>query len=84
MASFRERIQVDSELLPEESFVNNFQTLMKLCSDNKISATEFELTFLMAALHFKQSNCEAVVLEVTFYESFFYFFHLVDNFHVFI
>ena len=50
--------------------MNNFQTLMKLCSDNKISATEFELTFLMAALHFKQSNCEAVVLEVTFYESF--------------
>lgn len=64
LASFRERIQVNSELLSEESFVNNLQVLQQLCVEHKIPATEFELTFLMAALHFKQSNCEAVVLEV--------------------
>ena len=64
LASFRERIQVDSELLPEESFVRNLKTLLDLCTEHNIAATEFELTFLMAALHFQQSNCEAVVLEV--------------------
>eukprot|EP01032_Pedospumella_encystans_P014808 gene14808-16980_t len=64
LASFRERIQVNSELLPEESFVSNLQTLLGACAEHKIPATEFELTFLMAALHFKQTNCEAVVLEV--------------------
>lgn len=67
LASFRERIQVDSELLPEESFVDNLQTLLRLCREHDIPATEFELTFLMAALHFKQTNCEAVVLEVMLY-----------------
>ena len=64
LASFRERIQVNSELLPEESFVSYLQTLLGACAEHKIPATEFELTFLMAALHFKQTNCEAVVLEV--------------------
>jgi len=44
--------------------VNNLQVLQQLCVEHKIPATEFELTFLMAALHFKQTNCEAVVLEV--------------------
>jgi hypothetical protein len=64
LASYRERIQVDAELLPEESFVRNLQTLTSLCAQHDIPATEFELTFLMAALHFQQTQCEAVVLEV--------------------
>lgn len=64
LASFRERIQVNSELLPEHSFVDNFHNLTALCQEQAIAVTEFELTFLMAALYFKQANCDAVVLEV--------------------
>jgi dihydrofolate synthase/folylpolyglutamate synthase len=64
LASYRERIQVDSELLPEQSFVDNFRTLTAICREQGVAPTEFELTFLMAALYFKQAKCEAVVLEV--------------------
>lgn len=64
LASFRERMQVNSELLPEQSFVDNFQTISSICKEQNVDATEFELTFLMAALYFKQAQCDAVVLEV--------------------
>ncbi len=64
LASFRERIQVNKELIPENDVVNNLTILLELCSKHSIPATEFELAFLMASMHFKDSMCEAVVLEV--------------------
>lgn len=64
LASFRERIQVDAQLIPEDSFVTHFAALRQLCADHSIPATEFELAFLLAALHFREARCQAVVLEV--------------------
>jgi dihydrofolate synthase/folylpolyglutamate synthase len=64
LASFRERVQVNATLIPEENFVQHLTTLLELCANHNIPATEFELAFLLASMHFKQSNCEAVVLEV--------------------
>lgn len=57
-------MQVNSELISEESVCSNLNTLLKLCATHEIPATEFELSFLLASLHFKESNCDAVVLEV--------------------
>jgi len=38
--------------------------LLQLCEDNKIPATYFEITTALAFLTYKQSACDAVVLEV--------------------
>ena len=37
---------------------------MRLCDEHKIKATYFELTTALAFLTYKQSQCDAVVLEV--------------------
>lgn len=37
---------------------------MRLCDEHKIRATYFELTTALAFLTYKQSQCDAVVLEV--------------------
>jgi hypothetical protein len=57
-------MQVNAQLIPEDNFVQHLNTLLELCAKHNIPATEFEMTFLLASLHFKHSNCEAVVLEV--------------------
>eukprot|EP01038_Epipyxis_sp_PR26KG_P009145 gene9145-12334_t len=64
LASFRERIQINSLLISEDSFSSNMAQIWKLCILHSIPATEFELTFLLASLHFSQNKCDAVVLEV--------------------
>ena len=64
IASYRERVQVNAELISEESVCSNLSTLFKLCAKHEIPATEFELSFLLASLYFKEKNCDAVVLEV--------------------
>ena len=40
--------------------------VLKLCADNSIPATLFELTFILACLHYEKERCEVVVLEVCF------------------
>lgn len=57
-------MQVDAQLIPEDAFVQHLTTLLELCASHSIPATEFELAFLLASMHFKHSNCQAVVLEV--------------------
>ena len=42
----------------------NVPYLIQLCEDNKIPATYFEITTALAFLTYKQSDCDAVVLEV--------------------
>ena len=37
---------------------------MRLCDEHKIKATYFELTTALAFMTYKQSQCDAVVLEV--------------------
>jgi dihydrofolate synthase/folylpolyglutamate synthase len=64
LASFRERIQVNAELIPEASLLVHLPRVMTLCADMQIPATLFELTFITACLHYEASECDAVVLEV--------------------
>jgi len=64
LCSYRERVQVNAELLSEEAFVEHLPNVLKLCADNSIPATLFELTFILACLHYERERCQVVVLEV--------------------
>lgn len=58
-------MQVNSQLISEEAFVQHLPTVLKLCADHSIPATLFELTFILACLHYESEKCEVVVLEVS-------------------
>ena len=64
LASFRERMQVDGQLMPEDAFMLLLPTVLKLCGNHGIPATLFELTFILACLYYEHTNCQVVVLEV--------------------
>jgi dihydrofolate synthase / folylpolyglutamate synthase len=64
LASFRERMQVNSELVSESSFVAYLRKILNWSSEHDVPLSEFEVAFCMAAMHFKESNCDVVVLEV--------------------
>jgi len=64
LSSFRERVQINGQLVEEEEMVRNMPRILKLCADEGIPLTLFEVTFIYACLQFSVSQCEAVVLEV--------------------
>lgn len=64
LMSYRERAQVDHQLISKEDVLRHLTSLVQLCASNSLAATEFELSFLLAALHFQAQKCEVVVLEV--------------------
>ncbi len=64
LSSFRERIQVNNVLISEEDFILYSKQVLALCVQHNITATLFELTFVIAGLYFKTLNCDFVVLEV--------------------
>jgi dihydrofolate synthase / folylpolyglutamate synthase len=64
IACFRERIQIDNDFISEDQFLHYYDAVYKLCVELRVPATEFEVAFLMACLHFRDSGCQAVVLEV--------------------
>ena len=57
-------MQVNAQLISEEAFVYHLPAVLKLCADNSIPATLFELTFILACLHYEKEKCQVVVLEV--------------------
>lgn len=67
LASFRERMQVNAELIPESAFQAHLPKVLNLCVDSNIPATFFELTFILACIHYEELSCDAVVLEVRSY-----------------
>ena len=64
LASFRERMQIDGKLMPEDAFMLHLPTVLQLCGNHGIPATLFELTFILACLYYEHTNCQVVVLEV--------------------
>ena len=64
ISSFRERAQVNGELISEEDVCSLMPPIIKLCKENNIPATFFDLTTIMAFLKFERDGCDAVVLEV--------------------
>lgn len=64
ISSFRERMQVNGELVSENEVVDLLDTVVELCAKHEISATFFEIAFIMTCLHFQNMKCDVVVLEV--------------------
>lgn len=64
LSSFRERIQVNGEIISESDFIFSLKAVCDMCIHLLIPASEFELIFLMAAIYFREKGCGAVVLEV--------------------
>lgn len=64
ISSFRERVQVNGECLAEEDVITFLPHLFKICEENRIPATFFEITTALAFLKFQQAKCDVVVLEV--------------------
>lgn len=65
LSSFRERAQINGTPLSEEELMSYMEKVFKLCVSLDIPATEFEISFLIGAMHFSANCCDAVVLEVS-------------------
>ncbi len=65
---YRERIQVDGEFISKEDFARCTAQLRQACATLSAMGieqpTQFEMDTAMAFLHFKQTGCDYVILEV--------------------
>lgn len=43
----------------------NLPQVLQRCADLAVPATLFEITFLLSCLHYRDCDCQAVVLEVS-------------------
>ena len=67
ITDFRERIQINSQMIPKESFAAIVERIIPVIDELKlknINPTEFEIITIAAFLYFEQENCDIVVLEV--------------------
>ena len=67
VVDFRERIQINSEMIPKDDFsqiVEKIIPVIEKLKDKNIEPTEFEIITAVAFLYFLQENCDIVVLEV--------------------
>lgn len=63
LVTFRERIQVDGELISEQAVAAGLTSIRNLIADWQPHPTFFEIATALALQHFKASLCEIVVLE---------------------
>ena len=63
LISFRERIQVNGEIISEQDVVDGLRKIRTLTSAWNPHPTFFEITTALALLHFRKANCEVVAFE---------------------
>lgn len=63
VASFRERIQVNGDLISEQQVCETLAEVFNISAQLRIPATFFELTTMLALQHFAKQNVDCVVLE---------------------
>ena len=63
ISSFRERMQVNGELISEDAVVQLLPRIYHICEQHDIPATFFEITTALAMAYFQQQDVDAVVLE---------------------
>ena len=63
ISSFRERMQVNGELISEDAVVQLLPRIYEICERDDIPATFFEITTALAMAYFQQQDVDAVVLE---------------------
>lgn len=67
VVDFRERIQINSEMIPKEDFADIVEKIVPVVDalkEKDINPTEFEIITMAAFLYFEKENCDIVVLEV--------------------
>lgn len=63
IATFRERIKVNGQLISEEETASLFSEIQKTISHLTIPATFFEIATLLAFLHFQRKSVDVAVIE---------------------
>ncbi len=63
LVTFRERIQVDGEMISEEQTAHGLTTIRGLVRAWDPHPTFFEIATALGLLHFRESECEIIVLE---------------------
>jgi len=63
ISCFRERIQVNGQLISEQAVESSLPDILHICQNKRIPATFFELTTALAFCHFQNEKVDAVVLE---------------------
>lgn len=63
IACFRERIKVNGTMIPEEAAESGLQALFALVDTHHIPATFFEITTLLAFLHFANEKVDIGIIE---------------------
>ena len=63
LVTYRERIQVDGEMIAEEKIAEGLTTIRKLISNWEPHPTFFEITTALGLIHFKECGCEVIALE---------------------
>ncbi|CAN5626131.1 folylpolyglutamate synthase/dihydrofolate synthase family protein [soil metagenome] len=63
LVTYRERIQVNGEMIPEPVVAKGLTLIRELVRDWEPHPTFFEITTALALWHFKREACELVVLE---------------------
>jgi dihydrofolate synthase/folylpolyglutamate synthase len=63
LVTYRERIQVNGEMIAEEKVAEGLTTIRKLISNWEPHPTFFEITTALGLIHFKECGCEVIVLE---------------------
>ncbi|MBK1832651.1 bifunctional folylpolyglutamate synthase/dihydrofolate synthase [Roseibacillus ishigakijimensis] len=64
LVSYRERIQVSGQQIPEEDVARGLTRLREIVADWENHPTFFELTLALAMRHFYERDCELIILEV--------------------
>ncbi|MBQ2388098.1 MAG: bifunctional folylpolyglutamate synthase/dihydrofolate synthase, partial [Clostridia bacterium] len=67
VVDFRERIQVNGEMIPKADFariITELKPLVDQTDREGYCVTEFELVTCAALMYYKEQNCDCVVLEV--------------------
>ncbi|MDQ2658917.1 MAG: bifunctional folylpolyglutamate synthase/dihydrofolate synthase [Verrucomicrobiota bacterium] len=63
LVTFRERIQVDGAMIPETKVARGLTSIRDLIGGWEPHPTFFEIATALSLLHFREANCEIVVLE---------------------
>ena len=64
LVSYRERIQVNGQQMPETEIAQGLTELRALVADWENHPTFFELSLALAMRHFREQDCELIILEV--------------------
>ena len=63
ISSFRERIRINRELIPEDQMNKLLNQIFQIIDEHELQATFFEITTCLGLLYFAQEQVDVVVLE---------------------